>query len=270
MRRSRPFRWLVAFSSVGLLLASSARWVLAQSAQALQIPQRNSTPPLPPAQQLSWDSIAVQFREAFRVAVNEWIGRARIQGGTVSGAAAILTPGSVTSDVNIELRMEQILAAWRVPGDISTAGSRVLAGAWNDWASGFQMRIPAAYPSFAAVPGPAAPPTRAAVSPPLSSGSSPGEASLQAALLAGRLNASLRAYAPAAAGAPDQSVLKLASWVQQSFQQWKNAVTLTGLIGRGSVPTYAPPYVPVGPVLSGDNVSAMSPFVGPRFGIVVP
>ena len=144
MKRSRPFRWLVAFSSVGLLLASSARWVLAQSVQALQIPQRNSTPPLPPAQQLSWDSIAVQFREAFRVAVNEWISRARIQGGTVSGAAAILTPGSVTSDVNIELRMEQILAAWRVPGDISTAGSRVLGGAWNVWASAFKCVSPLA------------------------------------------------------------------------------------------------------------------------------
>ena len=40
-------------------------------------------------------------------------------------------------------------------------------------------------------------------------------------------------------------------------------------MGRGPVPTFAPPYVPVGPVISGDNLSMGSVFAGPRFGKIV-
>ena len=61
----------------------------------------------------------------------------------------------------------------------------------------------------------------------------------------------------------------LATWVEGSFSDWKNGVRLVGLMGRGPVPTFAPPYVPVGPVISGDNTSAGSLFAGPRFGKIV-
>jgi hypothetical protein len=61
----------------------------------------------------------------------------------------------------------------------------------------------------------------------------------------------------------------LANWVEDSFNEWKNLVTLVGLTGRGPVPTFAPPYVPVGPVISGDNISVGFLFAGPRFGKVV-
>ena len=45
---------------------------------------------------------------------------------------------------------------------------------------------------------------------------------------------------------------------------------ITGLMGKGPVPTYAPPYVPVGPVAMGDNISAPGRlFSGPRFGKLV-
>ena len=96
---------------------------------------------------LDWNSIAKLSREAFRVGVNEWIGRARIQGGTVRGPSAVLTPGSLVSDTNVEMRMLQILAGSAVPREIAAAISKVLGGAWNEWAAGFQMQIPGAYPS---------------------------------------------------------------------------------------------------------------------------
>jgi len=269
MKSVKPVRWvLLAISTLGLLIASSARWVLAQSVQALQTPLRSAPRPV---QSADWDSIGVSLREAFRIAVNEWISRARIQGGAVSGSTALLTPGSLVSDVNILGRMVQILAGWGVSNGAASAGSTVLSGAWNAWAANFQMRIPGAYPSFAAVPGPAAPLTQASVSPPLSAGNSVGEAALQSAQLAARLSEALRAEAAnAAPGPPDPAMLRLATWVQASFEQWKSTVTLVGLLGRGGVPTYAPPYVPVGPVLTGNNSTSASPFVGPRFGIVVP
>jgi hypothetical protein len=217
---------------------------------------------------LDWNSIARLSQEAFRIAVNEWIGRARIQGGTVSGATAILTPGSLTSDVNIETRMVEILAGWRVPPEIAAVVARVLAASWNDWAGGFQIQIPGAYPSFVAVPTPTVPPTRAAVSPAVSMGNSAGEMSLKAQVLAGRLDSALRMFSMKGSAGTEPAMQNLAAWVEGSFNQWKNTVTLTGLVGRGSASTLGPPYVPAAPVTSGDNFSAGPPLLGPPFGIV--
>ena len=220
---------------------------------------------------MDWNSIAKHSREAFRVGVNEWIGRARIQGGTVRGPSAVLTPGSLVSETNIEIRMLQILERSQVPPDVAVPLAKVLGAAWNEWAAGFQIQIPKAYPSFAAVPGHFAPPTHAAGATSLSQGSSVGEVSLKAHHLANRLSWALRMHSTTkvAGETPDLAMKSLAHWVEGSFNEWKNLVTLVGLVGKGPVPTFAPPYVPVGPVISGDNISAGPLFAGPRFGKVV-
>jgi hypothetical protein len=219
---------------------------------------------------MDWTSITKLTQEAFRVGVNEWIGKARIQGGKVSGPSAILTPGSLVSDTNIETRMLQMLAGSQVPREISAALSKVLAGAWSDWAGGFQIHVHTAYPSFAAFPGPSAPPTPAAAAPSLSQGSSAGELSLKAPLLASKMNSAIRMHAAKVKGGnPDPAIKSLATWVEVSFNEWKSLAKLAGLMGKGPVPTYAPPYVPVGPVIMGDNTSVAPLFAGPRFGKVV-
>jgi hypothetical protein len=219
---------------------------------------------------LDWNSIVKLSQEAFRVGVNEWIGRARIQGGTVRGPSAFLTPGSLVSDTNIEMRMLQILVGSQVPREISAALAKILASAWNEWAAGFQMQLPTAYPPLAAFPGPYAPPTPAAGTPPVALGSSAGEASLKAPLLANRLRSALRMYPTRIAeGTLDPAINSLATWVEGSFNDWKSLATLVGLMGRGPVPTFAPPYVPVGPVIAGDNLSTGTVFAGPRFGKIV-
>jgi hypothetical protein len=68
---------------------------------------------------------------------------------------------------------------------------------------------------------------------------------------------------------PDLAIRNLANWVEGSFTEWKSLATLVGLMGRGPVPMFAPPYVPVGPVVSGDNLSTGSVFAGPRFGKII-
>jgi hypothetical protein len=218
---------------------------------------------------LDWTSIAKLSQEAFREGVNEWIGSAQIKGGQVSGPSARLTPGSLVSDANIEVKMFQKLLGSKVPSEISRALAKELAAAWNDWARGFQMQIPNAYPSFAAFPGPVAPPTPAAAAFPLSQGASVGEASLKAPILASKLAAAVRMQSKAVAGSPDQALKSLADWVESSFNEWKGLARLVGIVGKGAVPTFAPPYVPVGPVIRGDNVSTGPVFAGPRFGKVV-
>jgi hypothetical protein len=219
---------------------------------------------------LDWNSVAKLSQEAFREGVNEWIGKARIQGGLVKGPAATLTPGSLVSDANIERDVVQRLIASKVPAEISQALAKELAAAWKQWAEGFTLHLPNAYPSFAAFPGPAAPPTPTATGAiPLSMGSSTGEASLTAAVLANRLGSALRLHAlKISGGSPDQAAKSLATWIEGSFSQWKGLAKLVGVMGQGSAPTFAPPYVPVAPVVRGENLSAGPVFAGPRFGKV--
>lgn len=218
---------------------------------------------------MDWNSIARLAQEAFRQGVNEWIGKARIQGGQVNGPAATLTPGSLVSDVNLEREILQKLIASNLPPEISQVLAKELSAAWKEWAAGFQLRLPKAYPTFAAVPGPAAPPTPTAQGAiPLSQGSSTGEASLSAAILANRLASALRLHAKFGGGSPDQAFKNLATWIDNSFTQWKGVVKLVGIMGKGPAPTYAPPYVPVAPVIKGENVSSGPVFAGPRFGNV--
>jgi hypothetical protein len=216
---------------------------------------------------LDWNSIAKLSRESFREAVNDWIGKARIQGGQVKGPDAALTPGSLVSDANIESAMLQKLVAARVPAEIARTLAKELAGAWNGWAAGFQVQVRGAYPKFAAFPGPRAPPTPA---PPiaLTQGASAGEPLLKASALAGKLTTALRAHAAKIHGSPDNAIKSLAEWVDGSFREWKGLAKMVGVMGKGSVPTFSPPYVPVGPVVMGDNVSAGPVFTGPRFGKV--
>jgi hypothetical protein len=201
--------------------------------------------------------------------VNDWIGKARIRGGQVKGPDATLTPGSLVSDGNIETMVFQKLISSQVPAEIARAVATELAAAWNAWAAGFQIQVPGAYPSFAAFPGPIAPPTSARPIA-LAQGTSAGEASLKASVLAAKLVPAVRAQAiKGRGGAPDQAMKSLAAWIDSSFQEWKSLVQLVGVMGTGRVPTFAPPYVPVGPVVMGDNRSAGPVFAGPRFGKVV-
>ena len=44
---------------------------------------------------------------------------------------------------------------------------------------------------------------------------------------------------------------------EQAFNMWKISTMVTNVLGTGPVPTFAPPYVPVGPVVGG--VGTMTP-----------
>jgi hypothetical protein len=105
---------------------------------------------------------------------------------------------------------------------------------------------------------------------PLAAGVSSGEVGLKAAVLLPRLAQALRPYTMKSRdSSPDEALKSLATWIETSFVEWKNIAMLTGVLGSGPVPTFAPPYVPVGPVVHGDMQSAGVVFAGPRFGRIV-
>lgn len=214
---------------------------------------------------MEWKQVATLARESFRLAVNEWISGAHLHGGKVNGPELLMAAGGLRSDTNIEQRLYHSLLHGGVSPPVAQALARAMASAWNAWAAGFQLRVPKAFPTLAAVPGPVA---RGASTAPivLRQGSSTGETALQSFRLASTLNSAVGPYVRTVSGNPEEAMRSLAAWVDTSFQEWKNLVTMVNLTGGGSVPTFSPPYVPVGPVIQGEIKSSGPLFAGPRFG----
>jgi len=101
------------------------------------------------------------------------------------------------------------------------------------------------YPSFAAVPAPVAPPT-------------PNIPCPLAALIMVRANIGrqvLKMQMLGQLGSPggdDENLLDaIAATFAQNFDLWIVSTMVTNVLGTGPVPTFAPPYVPVGPVVGG-------------------
>ena len=216
---------------------------------------------------MDWVAITKATRAAFGQSVNDWIIGSYVQGGSVRGPNAELTAGSLKSSVDIEQRLMQALTIERVPAPIAQTLAKELGGAWRAWAEGFTLSLPGAYPKLAAVPGPMAPPTPASGAFPLARGMSAGEHRLSAAMLSPRLITALRAPAGRDVAGLDGAINELASWVEASFRDWKLTAQVVVVMGKGPIPSYAPPYVPVGPVVMGDNISGPGHVIaGPRFG----
>lgn len=152
-------------------------------------------------------------------------------GGELEGPSL----GSLVSAMSGMASGEESEAVQAVAGPLEDAMKR-----WQD-----SVKFPGLplYPAFAAWPGPQTPempnipcPLRALVSDPSAFQS---------------LSASGRTSDPGAA-AVAQAVLEALGFV--AFPAWVDTTLIVGLMGKGPVPTFAPPYVPVGPVIAGDNL----------------
>jgi len=49
----------------------------------------------------------------------------------------------------------------------------------------------------------------------------------------------------------DELFVAIASAFERVFNLWQVSTMVTNVLGTGPVPTFAPPYVPVGPVVGG-------------------
>jgi hypothetical protein len=126
---------------------------------------------------------------------------------------------------------------------LTTAVANVIGTAWLTFTATVKVAGLPWYPSFAAFPGPVAPPT-------------PNIPCPFAALtmVAASISASgLKPQLVGIAGDPRFESLcdAIADAFEKSFTFWKVATMVTNVMGTGPVPTFAPPYVPVGPVVGG-------------------
>jgi hypothetical protein len=160
-------------------------------------------------------------------------------GGTVTGPPlGPLILAQAAPQGTEAMKLTQVIS-----GAISTAWQQVTSA----------MRAPGLpwYPPFAAMPSPVAPPTPNTPTPvaALITTTAPvSKSALKEAMLLSEPNASTE----------HRNVYEsIAEAFEQAVQTWSVTSMVTNVLGTGPVPTFAPPYVPVGPVVGG--VGNMTP-----------
>jgi hypothetical protein len=181
--------------------------------------------------------------DAICQAIGNWMQMTVFATGIVSGPVCQLLPGGVVGP----LLMSFVQATGPNGSAQETAYTTAIATSlglqWQIWQTGISGTL--MYPGFAAWPAPVAPPTPN-VPMPLVALPSAGEAGLSPDVLKALMVANLGDPRAQHAQALFDALSRA---FYTCFQQFKAATMVNNVLGFGSVPTYAPPFVPAGPVL---------------------
>jgi len=177
--------------------------------------------------------------------IDKWMKMASIAGVIINGPVGILLPGCVIGPPLMPLILANAPKNSPQETRYSIAIASAIGTLWMPWHMGLMGML--MYPPFAAFPGPMAPPTPN-IPIPLITFVSPGESGLSAASLKSLMAAYLAD--PIALHALDlfDSISVAFNAV---FQIFKASTIVQNVLGFGPIPTFAPPFVPVGPVIGG-------------------
>jgi len=187
-------------------------------------------------------------------AIDKWLSLTAIASVIINGPVGTLLPGGVVGPPLMPFILAS--APMATPQEIkySKAIATTISNMWQLWQTGLTGVL--MYPTFAAFPGPMAPPTPNTPVP-LITFASPGEVGLSPTSLKALMMLNLAD--PDALHAMDLFD-SLSTAFNTIFQQFKATTLVQNVLGTGSIPTFAPPFVPVGPVLGG--------FVIPTPGVI--
>lgn len=134
----------------------------------------------------------------------------------------------------------------------SNAVANVIGTSWLSYTAGIKVKGMPWYPAFAALPSPIAPPTPNVPCPVIA---------LSSAAAAVSKNA-MKSQMVTQLGDPKAPHHKelfdaICDAFEKCHKMWEASTMVTNVLGTGPVPTFAPPYVPVGPVVGG--VANMTP-----------
>jgi len=182
---------------------------------------------------------------AICTSIGTWMSATTMVGVVINAVAGIAPPGCVVGPPLTPLILANGPKKTPQETKYTAVIATVFGTAWLSWASGLTGQL--LYPAFAAVPSPVAPPMPN-IPVPLATFASPGEAMLAAPTMKGQMIALLAdPTAPHAADLFDA----LTQGFTPVFTTFKVSTLVTNVLGTGPVPTFAPPFVPVGPVIGG-------------------
>ncbi len=177
--------------------------------------------------------------------IDKWMKMTMVAGAIINGPVGVVFPGTVNGPPLMPLIFAT--APKNTPQELkySMAISSAFGTLWMPWHLGLTGML--MYPAFAAFPGPMAAPMPN-VPVPLITFSSPGESGLSPNTLKSMMQANLAD--PTALHAVDLFDA-IAMAFTSVFQVFKASTLVQNVLGMGPVPSFAPPFVPVGPVVGG-------------------
>lgn len=190
---------------------------------------------------------------------NMWKLQAKFKDLKIMAVSAIGAPGCLDGPEleGLILKFPKIMAWTGAKAKFRDAIAKGVSKKYKEWQD--KVTVPGLpwYPLFAAFPGPMAPPTPN-VPTPLAACVSAMMTSMIAPM--GMRDAMVEALDDELKSKdPDKQHKALfdaiATVVSVAFASWLPQQMVIGVLGKGSIPTFAPPYVPVGPVVGGDNIA---------------
>lgn len=196
--------------------------------------------------------------DKIKQAVDTWKVKAKFKDLKVMALSAIGTPGCLDGP---NIKNEPSFSSWIGAQKNEKAYIKAVIDGfskqWMDWADNVMVPGLPWYPAFVAFPGPQAAPMPN-VPMPLITCPSPKMASM----------AVPQQIKSAMVDALDSGVKKedkdkqheaifevIATPVATAFTVWLASQQVMNVLGKGPIPSFAPPFVPVGPVVMGDNVA---------------
>ncbi len=164
-------------------------------------------------------------------ALNQWAAMSTIVAVRITGPSGF---GGMLIGPSLTPFMRSASSPPAAEARVQAKALQGFAAAFQQWCAGFNIPGIPLWPSFAAIPMPVAPPTLAIPMP-------------------------LAALCPAPfaltlVGDDDQEQEALndaGTAMRAAFETWKASRMVSGLMGTGPVPSFAPPFIPVGPVAGG-------------------
>ena len=190
-----------------------------------------------------------------------WQTQAKLRNIKVMAVSAIGTPGCLTGP-SIKSHIKNALLAKSCPDDLAEKISKSIADAFKAWQD--KVTVPGLpwYPAFAAFPGPSAPPMPN-VPTPLASLVSSGKTEMTPQRLKQRIEGAIGAAKNDPNAAP--AIALITTKLSARFFIWIGQLQVMNVLGKGPVPTFAPPYVPVGPVVAGSVIVKPGSFITSQF-----
>ena len=194
--------------------------------------------------------------DAVGYAHNMWKLQAKFKDLKVMAVSAIGAPGCLDGpELESFIKNAPMCAAWTGnKAKYRDAVAKGVSKCFKDWQG--QVMVPGLpwYPAFAAFPGPMAPPMPNVPTPliacPSTMMSAMAAPSSMKSEMINALDGGLKDKDP---DKHHEGLFEaIATVISAAFMLWLPAQQVIGVMGKGPIPTFAPPYVPVGPVVGGD------------------
>lgn len=186
------------------------------------------------------DNICAAIADAW----SSWQSASTISGVTVN--AVVASGGTLSGPPLSRLILSKAPRETEWLGKYSAAIANAMGDAWQQYQSSVAIPGLPLYPALAAFPGPMAPPTPNL---PVSLSALGGISTpLEKAALKAQMAQNLAAPRSLHHEALFESI---AHAIAQSFTTWQASTQVTNLLATGPIPTFAPPFVPAGPVVMG-------------------